>query len=188
MNRPLTFIAPILVWAISTASASAHSFEEQPTLTVTQYAPVPCSTACAYWDAAAAAGADVCAQPFPAGSYDQTTFEIAGEEALVEIRTRSVWDYDSFVCTDTEPSRLVASLANLLNGDCHTGTVAGRALLPLGCVEWGTFTLAWLHEVNGGVNDRFIVRSYNWSDVEPLPIDLWGPIQLIDDTFEPLPL
>jgi hypothetical protein len=165
-----------------------------PEVTVEHFAPIPCSVACAHWEAPDAAGFDACADPFPAGSYDFSTFRLTATSGVVTIEARSVIDYDTFVCTTTEPSVHVGTVGSCgwrakctSIGDECTG-IAGRDALAVGCIERKSVTWSALTAANGGANDEFRLISYNWSDTAPLPIGLWGPVALVDDSYDASPL
>lgn len=176
------------VAALAAHPATAHATKDPPTVSVTHWAPVPCAVACPYWETPRSLGFDPCAAPFPLGSWDETTFVITEDPALIRLTSRPTWDYDTFVCTDTTPSRLVLNLANVLHEDCHMGTVSGRMIIPLQCEETGYLSLAYLRRVNDAANDRFIIRSFNWSDLGSTPVDVWGPVEIVDDSYGDLPI
>lgn len=171
--------------ALTVVSSLGHARADHlgpPVITVTHEAPLPCSVACAYWDAPDAAGYNECGNPFPQGSYDESTFRLTSRNGVVHIQTYPVYDYDSFVCTDTEPSVLVTTMAPGCCYPCHG--IGGNTAIALACEEGTDLTYSGLVAANAGANDRFVIISYNWSDTEPLPVKLWGPVELIDDSFE----
>lgn len=151
-------------------------------MAVEHFAPLPCSVACAYWDAPDAAGYNECGNPFPEGSYDESTFRLTRQTGVVHIEAHSVNDYDSFICTDTDPRVLVSPVGGGCCDPCDG--IAGNNAIAWACVERGDLTYSGLAASNGGANDRFVIISYNWSDTEPLPVKLWGPVEIIDDSFE----
>lgn len=152
-----------------------------PLITVEHDAPLPCAVACPYWEPGSLAGFDECAEPFPEGSYDYTTFRLTSATEVVHIEARSVIDYDTFVCTDTEPSVLVDRELDFATW-CPIRVRGSN--VHVGCIEDFDITLDTLHAKNNGVNDRFRVISYNWADIAPLLVRLRGPVEVVDDTYE----
>lgn len=145
-------------------------------------APVPCAVACAYWESASTAGFNECSAPFPEGSYDKTLLKLTSTTGVVHIEAQSAIDYDSFICTDTNPPVLVQTLANGLGDPCQG--LAGNNAVAVGCLETGDLTYSGLVSANGGVNEfNFILISYNWSDNSVLPITLSGPVAVLNDTY-----
>lgn len=174
-----SFGAAVLSVVIAPAHASSEGAE---TIEIEQHAPVPCAIACPYWDGPRAAGFDACSNPtLPRGIWDETTFEITEDAPPVSIGAWSTYDYDSFVCTDTEPRRLLISMANSINDRC---TFAGN-YYP--CPESASFTRSHLRAANGGVNDRFVLVSYNWWDPGALTVQIGGPVTVLDDSYEAMP-
>lgn len=183
--RSLTVIA--IIGALGAGGPAQAMHQGPPTLTFTQAAPVPCLAACANWDAPEALGYDVCAKPFPPGSFDETTLRITSN-GVVSVSTRSMDDYDSLVCSDTEPRMLITQLANQLAEVCTGGTL-GIFMVGMGCPESGDVTLASIRATTGDPTaDRFVLVSYNWLDAAALPVTMWGPVEIIDDSYEALPL
>lgn len=166
----------------SLSSVAAGHGRGPATVSVTHSAPIPCAVACGYWDAPSAAGFDECSNPFPTGSYDETTFRLTSLTDVVHIQAWSRIDHDHFVCTDTEPRVLVQAIANLCCEPCDG--IAGEGALAIGCTDSVDLTWSGLSAANDGANDRFIVMSYNWSDTGSSLIDLWGPVEIIDDSHE----
>ena len=153
------------------------------TVNLTHSAPIPCAVMCAYWDAPGAAGFNECSAPFPEGSYDKTTLKLTSTTGVVHIEAQSPIDYDSFICTDTNPPVLVQTLANTVGDPCEG--LAGNNAVAVGCLESGDLTYSGLVAANGGVNEfNFILISYNWSDNGVLPITLTGPVEVLNDNFE----
>lgn len=185
---------PILLVAIWTIGF-ASSAQANSRVWIEHEAPVPCSIACPYWDAPRAAGFDPCAAPFPQGSWDETTLTFVSD-GFASIETQPWLDYDTFVCTDTTPRRLVASLARPLElpptarGASRTEACITGSCCPanMGCAEDGWISRTQLHRVNGGANDRFVVVSYNWFDYQSLPIRITGSVEIVDDTFTATPI
>lgn len=161
-------VAAMLVPASSAAADTTVEFEHS--------APVPCSVLCPYW--INFFGEDECSATLPPGSFDETVLAFTEQRGVVEVAAFPLVDYDIVVCTDTEPRRVVISLGNPIGEPCN---VAGT---PSGCAEHGGFRYANLMAANGGANDRFVVRSYNFSDVASVPVELHGPIEIVDDSFE----
>lgn len=179
----------LLLCASASLTTPAGATAQTP-ITVTHTAPVPCVVACAYYDVPESAGFHACNDPFPPGSFDRSRFRFTGNGIIV-IETRPVIDYDTFVCTVTEPSYGIGACGFPFK--CTYGTdsctqVAGRDEILIGCPEYIDLTLNLLHAVNGGANDEFFVVSYNWSDHAPLPVTVTGPAELLDDSYEAMPL
>lgn len=184
MNRsrsPSALIVVIVLSALPAQPASAtHS---HPTKThVVQNAPLPCTVACASWVPDMLSPEAQCHTPGPQGSFDRTVFEITEPTRWITIETYPNIDYDSFLCTDTEPSRLIEPLVP----DCCGGLT--RGIYHVGCYEEASIHLGDVHRVNGGENDRFVLVSYNWLDNSSLPVQLTGPVRIVDDSFEALPV
>lgn len=177
------FTAAVMAAVVHVAPATATT---EPALQIEQYAPLPCTVACPYWDVAETAGFDACSAPFPQGSFDVTRFRITGP-GLVRIAATSVVDYDTFLCT-TGPEQEHATtcrgsqVCTWVPQRCNG--LAGVDAIAVGCTEQLFITLGELHVRNGGINDEFLLRSYNWSDYAPLPITLTGPVEVIDDSYE----
>lgn len=164
------------------ASLAAVTPQANAAITLTHSAPIPCAVMCAYWDAPGAAGFNECSAPFPEGSYDKTTLKLTSTTGVVHIEAQSPIDYDSFICTDTNPPVLVQTLANTVGDPCEG--LAGNNAAAVGCLESGDLTYNGLVAANGGVNEfNFILISYNWSDNGELPITITGPAVVLDDTF-----
>lgn len=149
---------------------------------VEQYAPLPCTIACPNMDTGATVFGDVCNASGPAGSVDKTVFEITDPTHPVVIETQPDVDYDSFVCTDTEPSVLVTPLVVEW---CCPMWLPGPVDVYLGCPEVADVSLEQVHRFNGGANDRFVLVSYNWSDPSPLPVRINGAVRVVDDSYGP---
>ena len=181
MKRWIASFAGIALF-LSLSNAAASHGRGPATVSVTHSAPIPCTVACGYWEAPSAAGFNECENPFPEGSYDETTFRLTSTTDVVHIQAWSRIDHDHFICTDTEPRVLVQAIANLCCEPCDG--IAGEGALAIGCTESGDLTWSGLSAANDGANDRFIVMSYNWSDTGPSLVDLWGPIEMLDDSYE----
>lgn len=177
----------ILIGLATAALATAPSTNASEPIQLEHFAPLPCSVACAYWDAGGAAGFDECAKPFPAGSYDVTRLRITEDRQVVQIDATSVIDYDTFACT-TEGRRIDFLACGRMQKCSQTGGrcngVAGIDEIAVGCTETIWLTLNALHGANDGLNDEFLLISYNWSDYAPLPITITGPAEVIDDSFD----
>lgn len=176
----------LLIGLLGLATLIGPSSAAATDLSIEHFAPVPCSVACAYWDAPSAAGFNECANPFPPGSYDLTRLRFTDED-LIRITATSAVDYDTFVCTtNLEPLTIMTcgrlQKCSQVPEPC-TGSPAPN-LLAIGCTERITLSLNWLHATNGGINDEFLLISYNWSDYAPLPITITGPAEILDDTYE----
>lgn len=182
-NRSRLVAVTALFGALGVWPAQATHDRGSPTVTLTQTAPLPCLAICAHWETPNALGYDVCAKPFPPGAYDETTLRITGS-GVVSVQTQPVDDYDSFICSDTEPRVLIAQLGNLLAEVCSGGTL-GPFMASMGCRESGDITLAIIRAATGDPTaDRFVLVSYNWLDAAALPVVMWGPVEIIDDSFE----
>jgi hypothetical protein len=157
-------------------------------ITITHKAPLPCAVMCAYWDVPSTAGFNECAAPFPEGSYDVTKMRLGNNgTGLVSISAKSTIDYDTFICTDTDPSQLVVSLANIVGEDCDG--IGGRSAVAIGCLEEGNLTYSALVTANGGINEfSFRLYSYNWSDNDVLPVNITTSggqtVIVTDDSYE----
>lgn len=178
LARPIAITATMFTALLAPSTNVSHAAS---TLRIEQFAPLPCSVACPHWDAAMAAGYDVCADPFPQGSFDETVMRMTSQEGAVEIDAYSHIDYDTFLCTNTEPRVLMEPLAHVYTEDC--GSHFGPRW-PVGCSEH--LRLGWraLQDANGGTGDEFIIVSYNWSDTAPLMVVVSGPAEIVDDRYE----
>ena len=157
-----------------------------PSITLEHSAPLPCTVACAYWDVAGATGANECSAPFPSGSYDKTLLRLTSQRGVAHFEMRSEIDYDTFFCTNTDPPVLIHDLAQHVGpADCAGIAGIDHDVLAVGCLEFRDLTYSGLVAANGGVNEmEFIVISYNWSDPGSLPVHIWGPVEVLDDSFE----
>lgn len=173
-RRPAVTAAIGLALLGSLGTARASYPADPPVITVTHTAPLPCSYACG---GEREAGFDLCGNPFPEGSYDKSTFRLTSSSGVTTVEARYQIAWFSVICTDTEPSVLVTSACGLCYG-CD-GIAAATD-----CSEWIDLTWSGLMAANGGANDRFIVMSYNWSDTEPSTVKLWGPVELVDDSYD----
>lgn len=178
-------LVAVALGCVSASPVGIASATHPPTVSVVHHAPIPCAVMCANWEIPTTAGADVCSDPFPPGSHDESIYRFTDTPGWITVTTSPVMDYDTYVCTDTQPRRLVATLANNLAELCAGGPIPGVGVTGWSCPESGVVTLAALHAVNGGENDRFVLISYNWSDLYPLPVELWGPVELVDDSYDP---
>lgn len=169
----------IAVAATSLMALSGGGAQASEPIEVEHYAPLPCTVLCPHWDVAELAGYSPCPDPFPAGSYDQTTFRFTTEDpdALVSIVAKPEVDYDTYVCTATEPSLEVANGANLL------GTPCDDPFGLKGCEEHIQVTQGLVASRTSWVSTDFIVRSYNWSDIGSQSIRVEGPVEIVDDSF-----
>lgn len=181
MRLSIAVIASVLVAMPGTAqpSADGHYQPEQ----IIHDAPIPCSVLCPHWDLED--NGRICNGPNTPGTYDQTYFGwLADSElAFAGFIIEPTVDYDIFVCSATEPSVLVSG-ANLV-GTCSGLGVPG---VPIGCRDQILLSRRAVLEATQGSTDAFFLRSFNWSDIGPAPIQVWGPIQITDDDFEGIPL
>jgi hypothetical protein len=171
------WIAALLAALTSPSALTAHAASP---LRIEQSAPLPCAAACPYWEVSSAAGYDVCANPFPRGSFDETVMRITSTEGVVEIGAYPFIDYDTFLCTNTQPRVLIHSLAHYRE-ECgaHFGFY-----WPLGCSEHQALTWGGLQAANGRTGDQFVILSYNWSDTASLLVSVSGPAEIVDDSYE----
>lgn len=176
-------VALLLAYA-ALVPTSSRATEAPPLFTLEHAAPLACTVMCAYWDAPGAAGYNECSRPFPDGSYDQTLLRLTSRQGVVRFEMRSEIDYDSFICTNTEPPVLVPAFLDPIGDNCSGITGRGDPI-AVGCLERLDLHHSALVAANGGVNEmEFIVISYNWSDTGSLPVNVWGPVEVIDDSFE----
>lgn len=186
MRIPL--LAALIALAIGLAPANARGTK----IEVTHTAPLPCTIVCPYYDAPEALGYSPCAEPFPKGSWDETTFRFTRTtpDAAFYILAMPYMDYDTFVCSDTQPRVEVASFNGLCCAPCE-GPVGPTPAFSLGCGEDGTITYMGLKYALGYAPEdpRFVLMSYNWSDVGSNHITLEGDVELVSDDFtaDPLP-
>lgn len=180
-SRPLLVLVAAGSLALTPALPARANQPAASTVRVEQYAPVPCVVACPYWEPTPELPPDICNTPTPPGSFDKTVFEVTDPTRVVVVEAWSSIDYDSFVCTDTEPSVLVKPFE--IWWGCPSPFIPVFDVY-LGAGEGVEFMLERLHRANGGANDRFVVISYNWSDVESLPVVAKGPVALVDDSFD----
>jgi hypothetical protein len=177
-----------LVLLVGLLSAlSIRTSQAQERIEIEHFAPIPCATACPHWDYTTAAGLDVCANPGPPKSFDETIVRITGS-AVVRIDAYSYIDYDTFICTDEAQSRQVDPLAcatglrcSSIPEDCYSPI--GTQDLGIGCAERYDVSLAMLRAA-GSEADTFRIVSYNWSDIAPLPITISGPAEIVWDELD----
>lgn len=173
-----TSIALALAFASAPAGVGARP---APPVQVTHRAPLPCAEACSIEIRRTTLGRGPCADSAPAGSFDQTVLTLTGD-GTVDLETGGNIDYDTYVCTDTEPSVLVEDLFEECYGHAPWSDHG------IGCSEAGSFTRSQLLEANGGANDRFRIRSFNYADIDAISIRVWGPVSMVDDSYEARPI
>lgn len=177
--------ATMLMLAIAAVAATAMPSGAAETVTVRHAAPVPCAAACPHWDPASMAGFHPCSNQFPPGSYDKTLFTFTSTTGVIRFEAHSDVEYHTTACTNTTPSR------NIRIDDHHYGAcdrVLGRTEVPVGCTVIGEISRDAIYMEHGGVNYDFWLVSYNWTDVGAVNISLNGPVAVVDDRFNPLPL
>jgi len=174
MRRLVIGIAAVAI-TCSTAISRADVIE------ITHHAPLPCAVLCANWEIPETVGFDVCNEPFPPGSYDQTSFSFTGEHRprMADLVMHSI-DYDMFVCTDSKPSVRLEGACICLPEDCLQ---VWNVWTALGCRESMTVAEAWVLHASGGKTSDFVVRTFNWSDPGRAQITVRGHVAVKDDTF-----
>lgn len=178
-----TLLAATLAVAAFTVQPSWASREPAgpPTVSVVHTAPLPCLVACAY-DFPSEAGFNECARPTPSGSFDISTFRMTDHAGTVYVNAVPVYGWDMFACTVMEPSSLITCMG--CNSCCWECNGPGGTTTALGCVIDGDLTWEGIEAAAPGSDGRFRLISYNWLDTEPLPVNLWGPVEVIDDSYE----
>lgn len=188
MRSTIGAVAMSTAIVVASPALAGPARTEPPTVSVVHEAPVPCSFACPYWIGLDPRGFDEC-NPGPevAGSFDVSTFRITAQTGLVYMHAWPDTDWDQFACTDTEPSRSIGCLGCNLCGGCyecrwHVDRVADP--LSLGCESYDVLTWSQMNAADPAGDGRFRIVSYNWLDTAPLPVNLWGPVELVDDSYE----
>lgn len=184
--RMLRVTVGLVLLAISPAGAEAVP-PGPPTISLTHEAPVPCALVCAHM-----LGPDLlrdpCASPFPDGSFDRSTLRITQPGGSVYLHAWASIDWDVVICTATEPPKIAGYLASNLCGGCNECRGPGGERTWLGCEEYAQLSWEHLESVAAGSDGRFLLTSFNWLDPEPLPIRAWGPVEVVDDSFEASPV
>lgn len=168
--RRFSVLMTALVAAWPTTASAAE-------LTVVHEAPIPCAVVCPYWHGEVA-GFDVCANPGPPGSYDDTMlmFTETDRRSVIGYSMEPTFDHDIFICTATEPSREVTGWACVCPPPECTGPY-----YTYGCREEGVILYEALKATNGSPDPRFLVRTFNWLDPDPrVTVNLSGPVALAE--------
>jgi hypothetical protein len=179
--RRASVIFALALAGIAPAAYGGNEGQGPPSVGVTHAAPVPCSAACAYW---LEPPFEACTSPFPPGSHDRTTFRLTVPDGSGRIHAWNQVDWDMFACTDTEPPRMIKPLGTLLCGNCYECRGPYGSVTGLGCEIWDDVFWREIEQAAPGSDGRFIIMSYNWIDPGVLPVNLWGPVEIVDDTFE----
>lgn len=176
----------MILGVVAGLSMAGGNSAQAATVNLTHTAPVACAVMCPYWDVPEALGYSPCTDPFPEGSYDESVLKFTSntQTAAIDILAQSQMDYDTFVCSDTDPRVEVANFANIVDQECE-GVLGPTPVASLGCTETGTITYSGLVAAIGfpPPGDRFVVMSYNWSDTFNNEIRLTGPVALVSDNF-----
>jgi len=201
--RKFIIVGLIALGALAQPSAqAARPFNTAPHAKVTHRAPIPCHFVCPYWTDGPGGNrqGDFCPAEEPVGTFDKTLFRIQNTPAgvapqntdAIDVWSKSDIDYDSWVCTDTNPPRLIVSMANILADECE-GFFGQESLVPVGCEEHGVFTVGELRQVSANPSaTRFWVVTYNWLDTSSITLELWGSnangnpkniIGIVDDSY-----
>src|ERR1051325_6257437 len=124
---------------------------------------VPCAVACAYWDAASAAGYRPCENPFPDLSYKDVVTQPAptppaGKKMILDFTTTPDTDWDTWICTllsnGSHNGGELAAGANIL-GELCANRWAPDTPVPVGCEEEA--------EAPAEAGIRYVLRASNWS-------------------------
>lgn len=175
MRKLLVLTAVLFLTLASSGTRASES------LHLEHYAPLPCTAVCSFWDHTQALGYGLCERDFPEGSYDQTVLRITNPTGTVKIWAYPPVDYDTVACSDTEPSRLVATPDPFERCNCG---IAGCWPLPVPCRESLEIRWADVARIDPDTTGRFRLVSYNFSDAGSLTIRGSGPVDVVDDSYE----
>ena len=181
MTRKIVLGALATILSVTPPAWSWGEPTDPPTLSVVHEAVLPCTLACAYY-LPSESGFDEC-EPPASGSHDVSTFRMTSDRGLVTVHAWPELDWDMFLCTDTEPSTLIQCLG-CNSFDMYECRGPGGNTTHLGCEIYDYITWSGIEAASPGSNGRFRLVSYMWLDRAPLPINLWGSVELIDDSFE----
>lgn len=178
MRRIVLGMAATLLAIAPTAKASE--------IEIVHEATVPCAIACGY--GLSEAGFDPCSNPSPAASYDQTHFAFDTQQPhprFADMVASSELDYDTFICTDTDPPVYVDVVhCSTRRWQCVPTTCTGPVPgVSIGCDESLRVTQAQVLAASDLATSDFIVRSFNWLDRGVVTIAIDGAVFVTDDSF-----